>query len=182
MKNAALVIIALVLRAPCNAQPNGDEEATTTLNNINALIEYYNSFSNSFDNKTTIINMKSPAKNNSDLMATSNNALLYETPAINRNERLTADGSTVNPKFNFDVYPNPSTNDATVAFDLGLQSTNLTIIVTNEQGKLIQEKELNDISGYTRYHLPADLLTDGIYFVKVKIATDSYMKRLVMVK
>lgn len=82
----------------------------------------------------------------------------------------------------FDLYPNPSKGTTNIALNLGDETSNVDVKILDMQGRVVNQMNVNDVSGYNRYQIPTDQLSDGIYNVQVATASSSNIKKLVIVR
>ncbi len=83
---------------------------------------------------------------------------------------------------NIKVYPNPTNNTATLAFELK-EKTNLTINVTDITGRIIKSEYKNNLTeGYYQENIDCSNLSEGIYFVTINMNNKVYTKKLVVNK
>ena len=69
------------------------------------------------------------------------------------------------------IYPNPAHNVVNALIDCR-QSTNASIMLMNNDGKLIFQKNYNVIIGKNAFQINTSTLPHGIYFMKIKTAND----------
>lgn len=91
---------------------------------------------------------------------------------IEENEMLT----------NIHVYPNPITNSAFVDFNLS-ESNNVSITLVNALGQLEFSKELGKMSaGDQNYSLDATSISNGLYFLNIKIGDNTITRKVAINK
>ncbi len=79
------------------------------------------------------------------------------------------------------IYPNPVSNNATIALNL-IESNKVVIEVVNTLGKkvIVQSSRMN--AGENRVTLPVETLTAGLYYVNIKIANELITEKLNIIK
>lgn len=83
-----------------------------------------------------------------------------------------ADANAVN------VYPNPMTNGATVEFSLA-EASKVMVTMVNALGQTIVNEDLGTMSaGAQKYALNAESLSNGLYFVNIRIGTQTITKKV----
>jgi len=84
------------------------------------------------------------------------------------------------PKFNFDVYPNPTTGEVFIDIDLENNST-VNIEITDISGKIIRTKTITDILNSS---ISFDLSNErsGVYFCKILTNTKTITKKIILTK
>ncbi|MCE9540809.1 MAG: T9SS type A sorting domain-containing protein [Bacteroidetes bacterium] len=83
---------------------------------------------------------------------------------------------------NVRVYPNPITNTAVVDFSLS-ESNNVSITLVNALGQLELSKDLGKMSaGIQNYSLDATLISNGLYFLNIKIGDNTITKKVAINK
>lgn len=76
------------------------------------------------------------------------------------------------------VQPNPANNYTNVIFNVEIKSG--TLVLTNEQGKILINKTLNSIEkGFTE-KISLQQFTKGIYFIKISSGTQSQTEKIVI--
>lgn len=83
---------------------------------------------------------------------------------------------------NVNVYPNPMTEVGVVVFTLA-QSNPVTISVVNTLGQTVLSNNLDALNaGEHKYELDATNLTNGIYFVNIKVGENTTTKKISILK
>lgn len=83
---------------------------------------------------------------------------------------------------NIIVYPNPITTDAVVDFNL-FESNNVEIILVNALGQVELKKNLGKMnSGLQTYSMNAKSLSNGLYFLNIKIGDKAFTKKIAISK
>jgi len=79
------------------------------------------------------------------------------------------------------IFPNPASNNATVAFNL-IESNEIVIEVVNALGQkvVVQSSRMN--AGENTVTLPVETLTTGLYYVNIKIANEMITDKLNIIK
>lgn len=80
----------------------------------------------------------------------------------------------------FGIYPNPSNQNATISFTLA-KNENVSIEITDMLGQVVRtvsKGELNN--GAHNYNFSRDGLSNGVYFVKLKVGTETITKKLIL--
>jgi len=79
------------------------------------------------------------------------------------------------------IFPNPASNNATVAFNL-IESNEIVIEVVNALGQkvVVQSSRMN--AGENTVTLPVEILTTGLYYVNIKIANEMITEKLNIIK
>ncbi len=102
---------------------------------------------------------------------------------VNEEVRRMAESLNFNPGKEFSVYPNPSTGEFTIAYDL-LRRSDVKIAIYNMNGALV--KSVTDTKGQYegRYRLPVNLneLPNGIYIVSLINGDKQNVERLVIAR
>jgi hypothetical protein len=102
---------------------------------------------------------------------------------FNESKRSITDQSKINPEKVFSVYPNPSSGEFTVAYDL-LKRSDVNISIYNISGSLV--RSVTDVKGQYegRYRLPVNLneLPNGIYIVTLINGDKKSTERLVIAR
>jgi len=102
---------------------------------------------------------------------------------VNEDARRMAESLKSNPGQDFSVYPNPSTGEFTIAYDL-LRRSDVRIAIYNMNGALV--KVVADTKGQYegRYRLPVNLheLPNGIYIVSLINGDKQRVERLVIAR
>ncbi len=76
------------------------------------------------------------------------------------------------------VYPNPSSNNVTVSYNLS-DATKITVSIYNMVGQQIMTTNQNVIAGDVKVTLNIEALPQGVYFIKSDIGKQSYTNKLV---
>ena len=79
------------------------------------------------------------------------------------------------------VFPNPTNNHATISI-IGTSNENVSYQLLNEQGKLIEKKDLIISAGLNTLEIkPLELnLSKGVYFIKLTSAKGTISKKLII--
>lgn len=76
------------------------------------------------------------------------------------------------------VYPNPITNSATIEFNLA-EASKVSITMLNALGQVVTSEDLGTMSeGAQKYALNAESLSNGLYFVNIKVGTKTVTKKV----
>lgn len=106
-----------------------------------------------------------------------------DSSLVNEETKRLAESSMPKPDKVFSVYPNPSTGEFTIAYDL-LKRSDVKIAIYNMNGALI--KSVTDTKGQYegRYRLPVNLneLPNGIYLVSLINGGEQSVERLVIAR
>lgn len=79
---------------------------------------------------------------------------------------------------NVNVYPNPMANNATVNFNL-VESNNVDIVLVNSLGQVVLNETLGNMSaGEQSYLLNAESLSNGLYFLNIKVGENTITKKV----
>ncbi|MCW3085756.1 MAG: hypothetical protein JWP12_3122 [Bacteroidetes bacterium] len=79
---------------------------------------------------------------------------------------------------NISVYPNPMTNNATVDFNM-VESNKVTVTLVNELGQVVINEDLGTMTaGEQKYALNAESLSNGLYFLNIKVGTSTITKKV----
>jgi len=81
---------------------------------------------------------------------------------------------------NLGVYPNPTTDEFNVTFDL-ISANNVNIEVVNTVGAVVYSKDMGSLTGTQLLNVKADLGA-GLYFVNVKVGNETITTPLNVVK
>lgn len=97
--------------------------------------------------------------------------------------RRMAESSKSNPGKVFSVYPNPSTGEFTIAYDL-LRRSDVKIAIYNMNGALVKSVSDTKAQYEGRYRLPVNLneLPNGIYIVSLINSDKQSVERLVIAR
>jgi outer membrane protein assembly factor BamB len=101
-----------------------------------------------------------------DVIATANDENLPEIAALAQN------------------YPNPFNPETTIKYNLGKNSKG-TINIYNLKGRLIKTYNLQQKDGEVVWNgkdSHGNSVSSGIYFYKLETVTDSYMKKMILMK
>ena len=79
------------------------------------------------------------------------------------------------------IFPNPASNNATVAFNLS-SSNEVVIEVINTLGQKVIVQSLRMNAGENTVKLPVETLTNGLYHVNIKIANEMITEKLNIIK
>tara|TARA_B110000438_G_scaffold302832_1_gene361886 strand:- start:1237 stop:2676 length:1440 start_codon:yes stop_codon:yes gene_type:complete len=79
------------------------------------------------------------------------------------------------------IFPNPASNNATVAFNL-IESNEIVIEVVNTLGQKVVVQSLTKKAGENTVTLPVETLTTGLYYVNIKIANEMITEKLNIIK
>ncbi len=80
------------------------------------------------------------------------------------------------------VYPNPLTNNARVDFSL-TEAGNVSLTLVNELGQLVLNKDLGRMNaGMQNYSLDAASLSNGLYFLNIKMGNNTITKKVAVNK
>lgn len=81
---------------------------------------------------------------------------------------------------NLGVYPNPTTDEFNVTFDL-VSANNVNIEVVNTVGAVVYSEDMGSLTGTQLLNVKADLVA-GLYFVNVKVGNETITTPLNVVK
>lgn len=108
---------------------------------------------------------------------------VIDSNLVNEEVKRMAESLTSNPGKEFSVYPNPSSGEFTIAYDL-LKRSDVKIAIYNMNGALV--KSVTDTKGQYegRYRLPVTLneLPNGIYIVSLINGDKQSVERLVIAR
>ncbi len=108
---------------------------------------------------------------------------VIDSSLVNKEAKRLTESSMPKPDKVFSVYPNPSTGEFTIAYDL-LKRSDVKIAIYNMNGALI--KSVTDTKGQYegRYRLPINLneLPNGIYLVSLINGDKQSVERLVIAR
>ncbi|MDX2001353.1 MAG: T9SS type A sorting domain-containing protein [Chitinophagales bacterium] len=90
--------------------------------------------------------------------------------------------ATTTSTLTFDLYPNPTNSAANIMLNLGDVSSNVNVKVIDAKGQLVGGFNTEYISGYNRYPISIDNLSNGVYNVMVETASSSDVKKLVIMR
>jgi hypothetical protein len=80
------------------------------------------------------------------------------------------------------VYPNPATDNATVSFNL-VESDNVSVMLVNSIGQTVINTDLGKMSaGDQSYLLNTEFLSNGLYFLNVKVGNNMTTKKVTINK
>ena len=79
------------------------------------------------------------------------------------------------------IFPNPASNNATVALNLS-SSNEVVIEVINTLGQKVIVQSLRMNAGENTVKLPVETLTNGLYYVNIKIANEMITEKLNIIK
>ncbi len=100
------------------------------------------------------------------------NINLFEDVGIKENEMLNS----------INVYPNPITNNAVVDFNLA-ESNKVSVTLFNAIGQIVLADDLGKMSaGIQNYSLNAASLSNGLYFLNIKVGNNSITKKVAVNK
>ena len=79
------------------------------------------------------------------------------------------------------IFPNPASNNATIALNLTV-SNEVVIEVINTLGQKVIVQSLGMNAGENTVKLPVETLTNGLYYVNIKIANEMITEKLNIIK
>jgi serine protease AprX len=80
---------------------------------------------------------------------------------------------------NFNLYPNPTSNDLHVSFDL-TESGKIELLMVDATGKTVMVRSLGQASGNNKFSLDVNDLPAGIYMMNVSFEGQVITKRFVI--
>jgi len=75
---------------------------------------------------------------------------------------------TIENEVGMSIYPNPTSNNATVSFNV-TNASDVMINVTDLSGKVVQSFDLGNVNGAQNVNINADTLSNGVYMVNVSV-------------
>jgi hypothetical protein len=75
---------------------------------------------------------------------------------------------TIENEVGMSIYPNPTSNNATVTFNV-TNASDVMINVTDLSGKVAQSFDLGNVNGTQNVNINADTLSNGVYMVNVNV-------------
>ncbi len=116
-----------------------------------------------------LIRFKATSANGNNLYIDNINVTAAVTTGIEEAGRI----NTIN------VYPNPITNNATIDFNLVKDADNVSILLVNELGQEVLNKNLGHLSsGEQNYNLNVSALNNGLYLLKIKTGENIITKKV----
>ena len=79
----------------------------------------------------------------------------------------------------FQVYPNPTATNATVAIQLE-QPADVQLRLTDMSGKMMMGRDYSQLSGALTIELPTAGMPAGVYFVEFEVNGELQVKRLIV--
>lgn len=79
-----------------------------------------------------------------------------------------------------DLYPNPANGSTNINVDLGLESTTLSIQLTDSRGKQIASKSFDQVKGVFSHVISTEGLRKGIYYVSVRSGSVNEVEKLII--
>ncbi len=80
-------------------------------------------------------------------------------------------------------YPNPASNLTTIEFDLPEVTNNVSLVLTNMNGKVVKQMDLENLNkGDNRVEIDLDGLSNGTYFYTIKAGKYTETKKMVVAK
>ncbi len=111
----------------------------------------------------------------------SGNNIYLDDINISSSNNITGMNDLVESALDFTIYPNPSENKSTVNFSL-VNSAKVSVQVFNVLGKDVADlvESQNLVSGNYKYAFNASELNSGVYFVKLLIDDQLFVKKVVV--
>jgi FAD synthase len=75
---------------------------------------------------------------------------------------------TIENEIGMSIYPNPTSNNATVTFNLA-NASDVLVNVTDLSGKVAQSIDLGSVNGAQNVNINVDTLSNGVYMVNVNV-------------
>ena len=79
----------------------------------------------------------------------------------------------------FDVYPNPSSENISVDFNLA-KTENVKLQMIDLNGRLVKEAELGSVTGAVKYSLNVNEIAKGTYFISIIAAEGIEVKKIIV--
>lgn len=81
----------------------------------------------------------------------------------------------------FSVYPNPTTGNITLEFDNAIShNDNVTIMIKNIVGQVMQSVSLKPVDGINYYNLSLNQLSSGLYMIELKQGDASFFAKIIL--
>ena len=82
---------------------------------------------------------------------------------------------------NFKLYPNPTSDNLTIAYDMA-KANDVELIITDFTGKILKVQELDEVVGSAQLSYDAGRLAPGFYFVHLVTEGKRYTEKFVVVR
>jgi len=110
------------------------------------------------------------------------NAPVKTNTTLNTIQQDISTHDMIKSEFDFSIYPNPSNNEVSIMVNAGNGSSNGSLKVMDILGKTYITQQLSLKNGNNLYGIDVRTLPAGIYFVEVSDGTNSYVKKMTVVK
>jgi hypothetical protein len=131
-----------------------DYEKTSTTNNLNGALITGNSYYAVGDNGIIITKKMDPDK------------------ALKSTDQIKL--------FTISVFPNPSAGIINFLMPAENEYPNFTALISNNDGKVILQKEFQTINGNLPYQIVTDNLSNGLYLLKVNIGNRTFSSKFII--
>lgn len=84
--------------------------------------------------------------------------------------------------FDFDMYPNPTSNSTQITVNTGDKVSDVNVRVVDIKGTVVFQTALTSVEGIQQYQLPVSDLSNGVYNVMVTTGSNATVKKLVVMQ